>query len=165
MRKFIFPLVVVILLAAGLVSYSYLSRPGAPVQPIAFSHRIHAGVNQIPCAFCHRFASQARVAGMPTVESCKNCHMIIAPQSEEVQKVMTYWSQQRPLAWTKVYDLPDHVYFSHKRHVKVGLGCQACHGDVAKMDKIYPVVDLKMGWCLDCHRKEKASLDCWTCHT
>ncbi len=137
-----------------------------PAQPIEFSHKIHAGDNQIPCMYCHIYAERSRVSGVPNVKRCIGCHSVIKPDSPEIQKLKNYWENKEPIPWVKVYNLPDHVYFPHKRHIKAGLECQMCHGDVQSMDRITRVSSLKMGWCLSCHtrKKVKNGRDCWTCH-
>jgi hypothetical protein len=137
-----------------------------PVQPIAFSHRIHAGDNQIPCRYCHMYAETSRVAGVPNVKRCMGCHAVIKTDSPEIKKVAAYWESKEPIPWVKVHNLPDHVYFPHKRHIRAGLDCALCHGDIAAMKIVERVSSLKMGWCLDCHtqRKVKNGSDCWTCH-
>ncbi|HAO92781.1 MAG: menaquinol oxidoreductase [Deltaproteobacteria bacterium GWB2_55_19] len=138
----------------------------APVQPINFSHKIHAGDNQIPCQYCHIYAERSRVSGVPNVKRCMGCHQIIKTDSPEIQKVASYWDKKEPIPWVKVYNLPDHVYFPHKRHVRAGVDCKNCHGDVASMARIEKVSSLQMGWCLSCHTKRevKNGHDCWTCH-
>ncbi|MBI5326712.1 MAG: cytochrome c3 family protein [Deltaproteobacteria bacterium] len=145
----------------------------SPIQPIAFSHKIHAGDNNIPCMYCHIYADKSTVAGVPNVRKCIGCHKIIKQDAPEIQKLTDYWNRKEPIPWIKVHNLPDYVYFPHKRHVKAGVHCQTCHGDVAKMDVLTRVSSLKMGWCLDCHtngavaiigREVKNGKDCWTCH-
>lgn len=138
----------------------------SPAQPIAFSHRVHAGDNGIPCLYCHNYAGRSTVAGVPPVQRCVGCHVIIKRDAPEIIKLTDYWNRKTPIPWVKVHNLPDFVYFSHKRHVRAGVECSVCHGDVAGMDVVTRVVTLKMGWCLDCHRQRavKAGSDCWTCH-
>src|SRR3990172_8868855 len=114
-------------------------RDRSPIQPIAFSHKLHAEDNGIPCLFCHRYAPKAK-------------------------KLMEYWDNKEPVPWVRVYGVPDHVYFPHMMHIRAGLVCATCHGEVAAMVRITRSVKLKMGWCLNCHRQHKASIDCWTCH-
>jgi hypothetical protein len=136
----------------------------APVQPIAFSHKVHAGDNGIHCLFCHRYAPKSPVAGIPAVATCRACHLFIAADAPEIKKLMEYWHKQEPIPWVRVFGVPDHVYFPHMMHVRAGVDCTTCHGDVAAMERISRMADLKMGWCLDCHRQNHASIDCWTCH-
>jgi hypothetical protein len=136
----------------------------SPTQPISFSHKVHAGDNAIPCLFCHRQAPKSHVAGIPAVADCRACHQFIARDAPEIKKLEEYWEKREPIPWVRVYGVPDHVYFPHKMHVRAGLVCAGCHGDVASMQRITRSVKIKMGWCLDCHREHKASIDCWTCH-
>lgn len=136
----------------------------SPVQPIAFSHKIHAGDNGIPCLFCHRAASKSAIAGIPAVADCRACHLFIAQDKPEVKKLTGYWERKEPIPWVRVYWVPDFVYFPHKMHVRAGLACGQCHGNVAGMARITRRQKLKMGWCLGCHKQHKASIDCWTCH-
>lgn len=136
----------------------------APNQPIAFSHKKHAGDYGMSCVFCHRLASKSAVAGIPAVADCRACHLFISQDAPEIQKLMQYWADKQPIPWIRVYWLPDHVYFPHKMHIRAGLVCAACHGEVASMERIKRSVKLSMGWCMDCHKKKKASIDCWTCH-
>ncbi|HEY0687375.1 MAG TPA: cytochrome c3 family protein [Steroidobacter sp.] len=141
--------------------------PGtSPRQPIEFSHKIHATDNAIPCLYCHTQARRSTVAGVPSVRKCVDCHNIVAKDRPQIRKVMSYWANQQPIPWIKVHDLPDFVYFPHKRHVQAGVACQTCHGKVETMHRVKRVAPLKMGWCLDCHKAHAVEhgLDCWTCH-
>ena len=137
-----------------------------PVQPIDFSHKIHAGDNQIPCQYCHIYAERARVSGAPTVQKCMGCHKVIKHDSPLIEKVTSYFQKKEPIPWVRVQALPDFVYFPHKRHLKAGLECTNCHGNVASMAKVTPPVSFKMGWCIDCHTRRgvENGKDCWTCH-
>jgi cytochrome c7-like protein len=139
-------------------------RDRSPIQPIAFSHKIHTGNNGISCLFCHRYAPKSTVAGIPAVADCRACHQFIAPNSPEIKKLMTYWEKKEPIPWVRVYGVPDHVYFPHMMHIRAGLVCTTCHGEVAAMQRITRSIKIKMGWCLGCHKQHKASIDCWTCH-
>jgi hypothetical protein len=136
----------------------------SPVQPLAFSHKLHAGSNGISCLYCHRYTDKSQVAGIPAVADCRACHMFISAEAPEIKKLMRYWDRREPIAWVRVNSLPDHVYFPHMMHIRARIGCTACHGDVAAMERISRTASLKMGWCLGCHRQHKASIDCWTCH-
>jgi hypothetical protein len=139
-------------------------RARSPVQPIAFSHKLHAGDNGIRCLFCHRYAPRSPVAGIPAVATCRACHLYISPEAQEIKKLMSYWENKQAIPWVRVYGLPDHVYFPHMMHIRAGLECAICHGQVASMERITRYSNLKMGWCLDCHRRKSVSIDCWTCH-
>ena len=155
---------------AGLV-FGYWANaaffPGTtPRQPIDFSHKIHAGDNEIPCMYCHIQARRSISAGVPSVKKCVNCHNHIATDRPQIRKVMNYWENREPIPWIKVHDLPDFVYFPHKRHVRAGVKCQTCHGPVETMDVVTRMAPVKMGECLACHKKNEVEhgLDCWTCH-
>lgn len=136
-----------------------------PVQPIAFSHKLHAGDNKIECQYCHSNARRSESAGIPSVRKCMNCHEFVAVDSPKIEKVAQYYDRNEPIEWNRVYDLPDHVWFNHKRHIKKDIRCQTCHGPVETMEVLGRTVDHKMGFCLGCHQKKGAPTDCWTCHT
>jgi hypothetical protein len=152
------------LLAVAGLGYSwYLSDP-APAQPIAFPHTVHAGTLKLPCTFCHQFVELSRHAGAPPLEVCMSCHRTVATDREEIKKLTAHYEGKKPVEWTRVYEIPDFIYFSHKRHVKAGLACDSCHGDVTAMLRVRRVRNLQMGWCVSCHRMRNAPMDCWTCH-
>jgi hypothetical protein len=136
----------------------------SPLQPLAFSHKLHAGVNGIHCLFCHRDAPRSSLAGIPAVSDCLACHKFIAPDKAEIKKLLAYQEKKEPIPWVRVHSVPDHVYFPHMMHVRARIDCSVCHGEVASMERITRIASLKMGWCLNCHRQHKASIDCWTCH-
>jgi hypothetical protein len=145
-----------------------------PVQPVAYSHRLHAGELQIQCQYCHFGADKSRHAGIPPVSVCMNCHKFVtaplgavraedelaakegrSPRpvvSAELRKLVDAAENGRPIAWTRVHSLPDFVYFDHRAHVNAGVGCQQCHGPVESMERVRQVSDLSMGWCVNCHR-------------
>lgn len=104
------------------------------------------------------------MAGLPSVQRCMGCHRVIAADRPEIKKVQEYYQNKQPIPWIKVYDLPDFVYFSHKRHVAKEVTCQECHGPVETMDRIEKYSSLTMGWCLSCHKKREADRDCLVCH-
>ncbi len=133
-------------------------------QPIAFSHRLHAGDFRIACLFCHDGARRSPVAGVPSVQRCIGCHSYITSESSEIQKLKVYWDEKKPIPWTRIHKLPDFTRFNHKRHVAAGVACQNCHGPVETMDRVRQVSPLTMGWCLECHKERKAPIDCLTCH-
>ena len=139
-------------------------RESSPVQPLIFSHKLHAGANGIPCLYCHYNADKSPVAGIPALTDCRACHLYISTDAPEIKKLMGYWDRQEPIEWVKVNSLPDHVYFPHTMHIRAKIDCSSCHGLVAAMERIRRTASLKMGWCLSCHRQHNASIDCWTCH-
>jgi hypothetical protein len=152
--------------------------PG-PVQPIQFSHRHHAGVYGIDCQYCHSGTDRSAAAGVPSVQVCMGCHAQFPPSYDELEGIRTlkqYWEEQRPIEWLQVHRSPEHVQFRHNRHMQAGFECKTCHGAVEEMDKISMISDthwwpwmlpsqtLEMGWCINCHRENNASQDCYTCH-
>jgi hypothetical protein len=159
---------VVLIAVLAVLAYMYILpldlRDRSPVQPISFSHKKHAGDNAIPCLFCHRYAPKSTVAGIPAVADCRACHLFIAQNAPEIKKLMEYWEKKKPIPWVRVYSVPDFVYFPHMMHIRARLACTNCHGSVETMERITRSVKIKMGWCLNCHRQHKASIDCWTCH-
>jgi hypothetical protein len=157
-------LAAVLVLTAGVGIARLRGLEPAPGQPIDFPHTVHAGTLALPCDFCHAFAARARHAGAPPLETCMGCHRAIATEREEIRKLTRYYEEGRPVEWNRVYTLPDFIYFSHKRHVKAGVECSECHGDVREMEKIRRVSSLTMGWCVSCHRVRGASRDCAVCH-
>jgi hypothetical protein len=139
-----------------------------PTQPIAFSHKIHAGDNDIDCQYCHSTVNKSKTAGIPTVNVCMNCHKGISegPSGEkgtaEIAKIYEasgwdfekgeYANEEKPIEWVKVHNLPDFVFFSHQQHVNVGQQeCETCHGDVKSMTTVHQHSQLTMKWCVDCH--------------
>ena len=133
--------------------------PGyAPDQPLKFSHQIHAGQNKIDCQYCHNTAEHSKSAGIPAAAVCLNCHQLVVKEgsrsgSFEINKIIRAVNNNEPIIWNRVYSLPDHVFFSHAQHVKVGeIECAECHGAVEEMDIIQQFNDLSMGWCINCHR-------------
>jgi hypothetical protein len=181
--------ILAVVLATALVAWE-LTRVGihqgyAPIQPIAFPHKVHAGDYKIPCLYCHYAARTSRHAGIPPESLCMNCHSLLEKQTAEIEKLVEAVQQQRPIRWVKVHNLPDFVYFNHSQHVLSGVACQQCHGPIQEMDRVRQDQPLTMGWCLDCHRehahlptasvrrallalkqkpKPVAGLDCASCH-
>jgi hypothetical protein len=144
----------------------YERKGKSPEQPIAFSHKVHVGKVGLQCLFCHETADTAAFAGIPAVEKCMSCHKNVAADRPEIQKLAGYWNRQEPMEWNRVHRIRvrQHVYFSHERHVKARVDCVNCHGEVKYMDEIRQVRSLEMGWCVQCHRANKAPADCLTCH-
>ena len=140
-----------------------------PVQPIEFSHRLHAGDNHIPCLYCHYGAMRSPHAGIPAASVCMNCHGLLSRQTAEIEKLRESVLQQRPIEWVKVHNLPDFAHFDHSRHVHAGVACQNCHGAVERMSRVEQRMPLTMGWCLSCHESRGvgdhgARTDCVRCH-
>ncbi len=139
------------------------SKNYSPFQPIKFSHAIHAGQNKTDCIYCHSYAPFSKTAGIPPVNVCMNCHLMVRNGTRsgvfEISKIINAYENKVPIEWIKVHNLPDFVFFSHAQHVGAGgLKCQECHGEVEKMDIIRQVSDLSMGWCINCHRTKKLNI-------
>lgn len=154
--------VIVLLVALSVALYATVfSRPRAPVQPINYSHRIHAGPSgklkqPLKCEFCHD-NDRGRTPHMliPSVQTCAICHRGIKTDSPEVQKLLKYADEGSEPPWKRVYGMPAsaNVYFTHVPHLRAGVACQTCHGPVQEMDRVSRVVNQTMGWCLECHKQ------------
>ncbi|HTF21577.1 MAG TPA: c-type cytochrome [Chryseolinea sp.] len=130
----------------------------APKQPIAFSHKIHAGQYEIDCKYCHTGVMKGKNATIPSVNICMNCHNQIRTGTTtgdgEIAKIVAAWDNKKPIEWVRIHNLPDLAYFNHAQHVNVGgQECQTCHGPIETMDVVRQHSLLTMGWCIDCHRK------------
>jgi hypothetical protein len=130
----------------------------APEQPVPYSHALHAGQLGLDCRYCHNTVEQAAHAAVPPTETCMNCHKSIWTKSPKLEPVRTSWETDAPIAWAKVHDLPDYVYFNHSAHVTRGVGCVTCHGRVDQMDVVFQKEPLSMSWCLTCHRNPEPHL-------
>jgi hypothetical protein len=130
----------------------------APVQPVPYSHALHAGELGIDCRYCHTTVETAAHAPIPPTQTCMNCHTNIRGTSSKLAAVRESNATGMPVRWVRVHDLPDYVYFNHSAHVSRGVGCVTCHDRVDKMDVVYQAQKLSMGWCLDCHRNPDARL-------
>jgi len=184
--------VIFLLLTSAYLGFGTLFSVGVdqgyqPVQPIAFSHKIHAGENKVDCQYCHSSAKHSKHSGIPSVNVCMNCHKNIAEVAEgteveyngvilrkneldkEIQKIydaagwdaenLEYTGETTPIKWIRIHNLPDHVNFVHAQHVTVaGVDCKQCHGPVEEMDEMYQYSPLTMGWCIDCHRETNVDL-------
>ena len=157
------------------------SKDYQPEQPIYYSHKVHAGVNQINCQYCHIGTYQGKQATLPSVNVCMNCHQAIneykgdplvkengdiVDGTAEIKKLYKYagftegqpWdaTKAQPIEWVRIHNLPDHVYFNHAQHVNAGqVACQQCHGEIQNMGEVKQFSDLSMGWCVNCHRETK----------
>ena len=126
----------------------------APKQPIAFSHKLHAGQYEIDCNYCHTGVRKSKSANIPSPNICMNCHSAIKTESPEIQKIYAAIENNKPIEWVRIHNLPDLAYFNHSQHVEVGgIECETCHGDIKEMEVVKQASLLTMGWCIDCHRK------------
>ncbi|TPD65504.1 c-type cytochrome [Flavobacterium microcysteis] len=181
--------VIFLMLASGYFIYGYLMQVGVdqgyqPIQPIHYSHKIHAGDNGIDCKYCHSSARVSKTAGIPSLNVCMNCHKNISEVAEttatpehskafydgEIQKLydavgwdkttQKYTGKTQPVKWIRIHNLPDFVYFNHSQHVSVaGVECQTCHGPVETFELMEQHAPLTMGWCVDCHRKTDVKME------
>ena len=186
----VFVTVILLLLSSAYYAYGFLMQIGVdqgymPVQPIHYSHKIHAGANQIECKYCHSSARVSKHSGIPSLNVCMNCHQNIAEYNgeEDLEKGYTkefytkeikklyaavgwdeenqvYTGNTEPVKWVRIHNLPDFVYFNHAQHVMVGeVKCQTCHGPVEEMEIMYQYSPLTMGWCINCHRKTNVKVE------
>ncbi len=182
--------VIFLLLSSAYFVYGYFMQVGVdqgymPVQPIHYSHKIHAGANQIECKYCHSSARVSKHSGIPSLNVCMNCHQNIAEYNgeedlengytkdfytKEIKKLYAavgwdeenqrYTGETEPVKWIRIHNLPDFVYFNHAQHVEVGeIACQKCHGPVEEMEIMYQYSPLTMGWCINCHRETNLKVE------
>ncbi len=182
--------VVLLLLSSAYFVYGFFMQVGVdqgymPVQPIHYSHKIHAGANQIECKYCHSSARVSKHSGIPSLNVCMNCHRNIAEYNgeedlengytkdfytKEIKKLyaavgwdeenQAYTGETQPVKWVRIHNLPDFVYFNHAQHVEVGeIACQKCHGPVEEMEIMYQYSPLTMGWCINCHRETNVKVE------
>lgn len=123
-----------------------------PIQPVPYSHALHAGKLGMDCRYCHSSVENASFAALPTTQVCMNCHTAIKPDSVALQPVRDSWKSGKPIEWVQVHNLANFAYFNHSAHVTHGVSCVECHGRIDQMDVVKQVKPLSMGWCLECHR-------------
>ncbi|MEL4308807.1 cytochrome c3 family protein [Joostella sp. CR20] len=181
--------VIFLLLSSAYFAYGYFMQVGVdqgyqPIQPIHFSHRIHAGDNGIDCKYCHSSARTSKTSGIPSLNVCMNCHKSIPEVAEstataehskefydkEIAKLydavgwdvneQSYTGETKPVKWVRIHNLPDFAYFNHSQHVTVGrIACQECHGPIQEMEIVHQEAPLTMGWCINCHRKTNVKME------
>lgn len=135
-------------------------------QPIAYNHKLHLELG-LECQGCHQYAETGSRASIPNIDVCGGCHDDAEVDNPEARKVADYVARNERIPWRQVHRVPDHVYFSHRRHVRLGeLQCSMCHGDVAQMEKPFeqPHQAIRMDWCTSCHRRRGVDNDCFACH-
>jgi Cytochrome c7 and related cytochrome c/Class III cytochrome C family len=136
-----------------------------PTQPIAFTHKVHLA-NGLQCVNCHIGVDQGPDARIPSVNFCMTCHRVIATRNPEIQKLAGYMTRGEDVPWQRVYGFEPsaHVKFNHAPHIRAGVQCAECHGDMTKQTVAVRAVNLNMGFCVQCHRQRDVSVDCVTCH-
>lgn len=149
----LFVLAFVCYVAAGVTRSPWITHEGMyREQPVPFSHEHHVGGLGIDCRYCHTSVETSPFAGIPATKVCMTCHSQLWTNAAMLEPVRQSWNLNKPIAWTRVHDLPDYVYFNHSIHVAKGVGCATCHGRVDRMPLMMQVHSLRMEWCLDCHR-------------
>lgn len=151
------------LIAAVLIPWYYFSPKNlqvgyAPVQPVPYSHKLHAGKLGLDCRYCHANVEEAAHAMVPNTQTCMGCHATIRTDSAKLAPVRKSWATGQPVAWVKVHKLPEHTYFDHSVHLAVGVGCATCHGRIDQMDVVRLDQPIAMQWCLQCHRNPEPNL-------
>lgn len=173
-KKFVF--FVVLALTIGLGSWTWVTlwntnvhQGYQPVQPINYSHQLHAGAMKIDCQYCHSGAYKSKNASIPSLNICMNCHKVVKTESPEIQKIYNALgydpqtqkydsTKAKPIQWVRIHNLPSFAYFNHSQHVKVGgIRCQTCHGQVQEMQQVYQYSPLTMKWCIQCHRRTEVN--------
>ncbi|HEY7681155.1 MAG TPA: cytochrome c3 family protein [Gemmatimonadales bacterium] len=142
-----------------------------PRQPVLFRHDIHAGANKIPCQYCHYTVAESSEPGIPSMQTCMGCHLVIggtdSTHKQEIKKLRDAFAKNQPIEWVRVHTVARHAHFPHMRHIKA-MGpnaCQTCHGDVARMAQVFKVNNINnMGFCVTCHLQRKVNRDCSLCH-
>lgn len=162
------PLVAALVLAAGgggvtfVVTYYFSpwnTQVGyAPIQPVPFSHRLHAGELGMDCRYCHANVERSYEAMIPSTQTCMGCHAVVRADSAALAPVRESWESGDPVHWIRVHNIPDHVYFDHSAHLSAGVGCVSCHGRIDTMEVVRQDQPLSMAWCLDCHRAPEENL-------
>ncbi|ADV61375.1 quinol:cytochrome c oxidoreductase pentaheme cytochrome subunit [Isosphaera pallida ATCC 43644] len=158
-------LVGLILTALSVVGFTYYyampsyTRVGyAPTQPVAFSHKIHAGQLGMDCRYCHTHVEESPHSNVPTSQVCQSCHTQIKANSPLLAEVRQSWATGEAIEWERIHKVPEYVYFNHSIHVKRGVSCVSCHGKINEMTVVYHDQPLSMGWCLECHRNPENHL-------
>ncbi len=173
-KKFVF--FVVLCSVIGLGSWTWVTlwntnvhQGYQPVQPIKYSHQLHAGAMKINCQYCHSGAYKSKNASIPSLNICMNCHKVVKTESPEIQKIYNALgydpqtqkydsTKAKPIQWVRIHNLPDFAYFNHSQHVKVGgIRCQTCHGQIQEMQEVYQYSPLTMKWCIQCHKRTEVN--------
>jgi hypothetical protein len=153
--------VATILVIAGVWYYfspRYTDVGYRPEQPVAYSHKLHAGDLGLDCRYCHTGVEIASSARVPPTQTCMNCHTQIKSKSPKLRLVRESWIEDKPIEWVRIHKTPDYAYFEHSAHIQAGVGCESCHGRIDQMVEVTQAEPLNMGWCLDCHRNPENHL-------
>ncbi len=156
--------VIALIVLAAVTLSAYLFHPDRadtgyqPKQPVAYSHKLHAGNLGLDCRYCHATVEVSAYAAIPPTETCMNCHTRVKPESPLLQPVRDSYASGRAIPWVRIHKLPDYVYFNHQAHVGAGVSCVSCHGRIDQMAEVRQVKPLSMAWCLECHRDPAANI-------
>ncbi len=153
----------VLLFGATFIVWYYFSPKNlqvgyAPLQPVPYSHRLHAGTLGVDCRYCHANIERSAHAMIPATQTCMGCHSVVKTESARLANIRASWETNKPVEWVKVHKLPEHSYFDHSVHLAVGVGCATCHGRVDQMEVVRIDQPISMGWCLGCHRNPGPNL-------
>src|SRR2546430_1639241 len=129
-----------------------------PIQPVAFSHAVHADRLGRDCRYCHSAVEKSWYSNVPSASTCMNCHSQVLKDSPKLELVRESAATGKPIEWVQIHKTPDYVYFNHSVHVNRGISCVLCHGQINKMDEVHHAKPLSMGFCLDCHRDPGAKI-------
>lgn len=143
----------------------FFNRRPEPVQPVAYTHKVHLA-NNMQCTDCHTGVDEGPDARIPSVTLCMTCHQVIATDRPEIKKVAAYAARGEDIPWQRVYNFNPsaHVKFNHAPHIREGVACAKCHGDMTQQTVAVRAVNLTMGYCVGCHKQKRVSVDCITCH-
>ena len=157
------PITLFVALLAFMITF-YVSRPERdgigyqPDQPIAYSHKLHAGQMKIDCQYCHTGVTKGRHALVPSANICMNCHSMARKKQPEIIKLTKYYEENTPIPWKRIHKIPEYAYCNHSVHVNKGIKCETCHGNIADMEKVSQMKGWTMTACLDCHREPRQFL-------
>ncbi|PID59711.1 MAG: cytochrome C [Ignavibacteriae bacterium] len=174
------PLTLFVVVLSFIVTF-YFSRPERdgigyqPEQPIAYSHKLHAGQMKIDCQYCHTGVTKGRHALVPSANICMNCHTLARNDKAEIIKLAKYYENKEPIPWKRIHKVPEYAYFNHSVHVNKGIECETCHGNIADMEVVKQMKSWTMTACLECHREpekflpylkdvKKGPTNCAACH-
>ncbi len=174
------PLTLFVIALAYLLTFyaSRAERDGIgyqPVQPINYSHKLHAGKMKIDCQYCHTGVTKGRHALVPSTNICMNCHTVAKKDQPEIIKLTNYYKENKPIPWKRIHKVPEYAYFNHSVHVNNGIRCETCHGNIADMERVEQMRGWTMTACLECHREpekqlpylanvKKGPTNCSACH-
>lgn len=166
-KNIITAIVIGIIIISGLSLFGLSRGPKPIIQPIPFSHNIHVEDQDLECSLCHTQVTKHPRATLPSITTCQTCHSEPMTETEIEKTLLSYTDENREIPWKRVYNVPDHVYFSHRRHVTIGnVLCESCHGEMGQLTEppSAPLINITMDYCMECHEEHKITNDCLACH-